>query len=90
MKRWLTISLVGIAFITGGCEGAREEEKLQPSYGEKNGGNHELADQELGKAVEDESTRDFLVSTEEEEEEGFYRMRGELDWFEMGFRRKRC
>ncbi|WP_078394700.1 hypothetical protein [Shouchella patagoniensis] len=49
---------------------------------DQNGNNEEPLEQDLGQAAEDEFTREFLVSTEEEEE-GFYRMRGELGGFEM-------
>lgn len=49
---------------------------------DQNGHNDEPLEQDLGKAAEDEFTSGFLVSTEEEEE-GFYRMRGELGGFEM-------
>ncbi|MBM7837046.1 hypothetical protein JOC54_000277 [Alkalihalobacillus xiaoxiensis] len=59
-----------------------EGENPQQPNGEDNGNNEEPVEQDLGKAAEDEFTSKFLVSTEEEEE-GFYRMRGELGGFEM-------
>ncbi len=59
-----------------------EGENPQQPNGEDIGNNEEPVEQDLGKAAEDEFTSKFLVSTEEEEE-GFYRMRGELGGFEI-------
>ncbi len=82
MKKWLIISVLCSALLLGGCNKANEGENPKQPNGVENGNNEEPVEQELGKAAEDEFTSKFLVSTEEEEE-GFYRMRGELGGFEM-------
>ncbi|WP_054712752.1 hypothetical protein [Bacillus sp. JCM 19041] len=65
-----------------GNEGENPQQSNGEETPEEENGNNEEPTESLGLAAEDEFTREFLVSTEEEEE-GFYRMRGELGGFEM-------
>ncbi|TSB47432.1 hypothetical protein [Alkalicoccobacillus porphyridii] len=62
--------------------GCSEAETIQEPESEPDVQEEILEENEDGRAVEDEYTQQFLVSNEEEEE-GFYRMRGELDGFDM-------
>ncbi|TSB47437.1 hypothetical protein [Alkalicoccobacillus porphyridii] len=74
MKRLIVAGILSSALLMG-CGNANEPEPIPND-------NEQGAEEDMGKAAEDEFTSQFLVSNEEEEE-GFYRMRGELGGFEM-------